>query len=243
MGQQKAAKAVEHFQVAVGIRDNLAQERVQMRVSEAIRLLLAAHISPELELVPYLAIGLFAGLRAAEIEKLDWSRINRWNRTIEVTAENSKTGRNRLVEISDNLFAWLQPCEKFEGRVAPMNFYRRKDQLLELAEITKWPDNGLRHSFGTYHYAFHQNAPKTAAELGHESTKMLFKHYRKPVTKAEAAEFWNIMPPKGWLKAPLNAQQEGKPTFHGRQEHLKKLIADKAEEIAIAVLKTEQAAA
>jgi integrase len=42
-----------------------------LTVQQAARLLEAA--SPEI--LPYVAIGLFAGLRAAEIERLDWSEI------------------------------------------------------------------------------------------------------------------------------------------------------------------------
>jgi integrase len=42
------------------------------------------------EILPYIAIGLFAGLRRAEIERLDWSEIDFDSGHIEVTAEKSK---------------------------------------------------------------------------------------------------------------------------------------------------------
>src|SRR4029453_14888798 len=51
-----------------------------------------------LEIRPHIAIGLFAGLRRAEIERLDWSEIDFDSGHIEVTAEKSKSKRaNRFV--------------------------------------------------------------------------------------------------------------------------------------------------
>jgi hypothetical protein len=46
--------------------------------------------------VPYLAIGAFAGLRSAEIERLDWSEIDFGGRLIHVKAEKAKTAQRRL---------------------------------------------------------------------------------------------------------------------------------------------------
>ena len=43
------------------------------------------------ELVPYIAIGAFAGLRRAEIERLDWKEVDLHSNLIEVTAINSKS--------------------------------------------------------------------------------------------------------------------------------------------------------
>ena len=52
------------------------------------------------------------------------------------------------------------------------------EKLRKLAGITKWPDNGLRHSFGSYHLAHFQNPNMTALQIGHSTTDMLFKRYR-----------------------------------------------------------------
>src|SRR5439155_11204310 len=45
-------------------------------VSEATALLTMAELHKELELVPTIAIGLFAGLRIEEIKKLDWRNVH-----------------------------------------------------------------------------------------------------------------------------------------------------------------------
>tara|TARA_Y100001934_G_scaffold186713_1_gene220328 strand:- start:448 stop:618 length:171 start_codon:yes stop_codon:yes gene_type:complete len=52
----------------------------------------------------------------------------------------------------------------------------------------------MRHSFASYHLAYHQSADKTALEMGHRDTQMLYRHYRSVVSKDEAAKFWKIEP-------------------------------------------------
>src|SRR5438552_11187215 len=62
------------------------------------------------EIAPYIAIGLFAGLRRAEIERLDWSEIDFDSGHIEVTAEKWKSKlANRFITLQPNLRAWLMP--------------------------------------------------------------------------------------------------------------------------------------
>jgi len=46
------------------------------------------------------------------------------------------------------------------------------------AKLDKWPDNGLRHSFGSYHFARHNNASLTAAEMGWPTANALKTLYQ-----------------------------------------------------------------
>src|SRR4029453_11205955 len=64
-----------------------------LTVQQTARLLEAA--SPGL--LPYVAIGAFAGIRRAELERLDWSDVHFDDNLIEVTAQKSKTARRRFV--------------------------------------------------------------------------------------------------------------------------------------------------
>jgi integrase len=57
-----------------------------------------------------------------------------------------------------------------------------------------WPQDCLRHSFASYHLAMFESAEKTALQMGHNSTDMLFRHYRELVTKEQAEKFWALMP-------------------------------------------------
>jgi len=125
-----------------------------LTVQQTARLLEAA--SPEL--LPYVAIGAFAGLRRAELERLDWSDIHFADNLIEVTAQKSKTARRRFVKIQPNLREWLLPTRKHTGKVTPDNFPKQLEAARSSAGITEWPDNALRHSFASYHLAHFKDA-------------------------------------------------------------------------------------
>ena len=56
-----------------------------------------------------IAIGGLAGLRTAELLRLDWADVWRVPGHIEITAGKSKTRQRRLVEICPALAAWLEP--------------------------------------------------------------------------------------------------------------------------------------
>jgi len=148
------------------------------------------------DFVPFIAIGGFAGLRTAEIERLDWSEIDLGQRLIHVKAEKSKTAQRRLVTISDNLAAWLAPFTQKSGPVIdPERSIVARRQTREAMGFKEWPANALRHSFASYHLAHLKNAAATAAELGHTSPAMLYKHYRELVRPDAAAQWWNVIPP------------------------------------------------
>jgi hypothetical protein len=69
------------------------------------------------------------------------------------------------------------------------------EKLRDLAGVTKWPDNGLRHSYGSYHCANFQNPNLTALQMGHATTDMLFKHYRNyRIRKKDAETYWKLVP-------------------------------------------------
>ena len=69
-----------------------------------------------------------------------------------------------------------------------------RDATCTAAEID-WPSNVLRHSFASYHLAHFKNAAATAAELGHTSPVMLYKHYRELVRPDVASQWWQVTPP------------------------------------------------
>jgi integrase len=49
----------------------------------------------------------FAGLRRAEVKRLDWSDIKLERRLIDLPFTKSKTGRRKLIQIPENLAAML----------------------------------------------------------------------------------------------------------------------------------------
>jgi integrase len=65
---------------------------------------------------------------------------------------------------------------------------------MKAAGIEKWPQDVLRHSFASAHYAFHRNPAQTALLLGHRDQDMLLTHYRDPMKPTVAARYWTIVP-------------------------------------------------
>lgn len=148
------------------------------------------------EMVPYLAIAAFAGLRAAEIDRLDWSEVNLAERFIEIKASKAKTASRRLAPIPDNLLAWLTPYAQPFGPVC--NFERSDKQLfyyLAPKAGLKWKRNGLRHSFISYRLAVVKDIGEVSLEAGN-SAQMIFKHYRQLVTEKQGNEWFSIKPPE-----------------------------------------------
>ena len=118
---------------------------------EMSRLLLASHA----RILPLLAIGAFAGIRSAEIKRLDWEDI-KWDRGyIEIAGKKAKTAARRLVPLSDNLKAWLAPWREATGPIVPIS--DTPGALGDLAVKAQipggWRQNALRHSFISYRVA------------------------------------------------------------------------------------------
>lgn len=145
------------------------------------------------DVLSYVAISLFAGLRAAELEKLDWAEVDFESGHIEVTAVKSKTKRRRLVPISENLAAWIRPVAALAGPVAPMGLRKRFDAVKARAGFKEWPQNAMRHSFGSYRLVACADAARVSLEMGN-SPAMVFAHYRELVKPKDAAKYWGIRP-------------------------------------------------
>lgn len=92
------------------------------RASEVIEVyspkeLMEILVAARKEMISFLTIGAFAGLRTAEIERLDWGEVHLKERFIEIKAAKAKTASRRLVPIAENLAAWLEPRRQEHGRV------------------------------------------------------------------------------------------------------------------------------
>jgi integrase len=161
-----------------------------LTVDETARLLENAPTN----VVPYIAIGAFAGLRRSELERLDWNEVDLESHLVEVTAKNAKSARRRFVPIQPNLGKWLEPYRGSIGNVTTSDYRELLDSAREAAGIEEWPQNALRHSFASYHLARFNNAGALALELGHASAHLVFQHYRQLVKPKQAERYWKITP-------------------------------------------------
>lgn len=143
------------------------------------------------ELVPYVAICAFAGLRPSEAASLQWSDIHLDTMQIEMRARHSKTRRYRLVPIQPNLYGWLV---QFRGNENSVYYSRRKfREAYKATGIDEWKMDILRHSYGTYRLPIMKSADALALEMGN-SADVIFRHYRRPVSEATALAYFAITP-------------------------------------------------
>jgi integrase len=168
--------------------------------------------------LPCIAIGAFAGLRSAEIERLEWRDIHLAEKFIVVSASNSKTASRRIVPIAENLAQWLADYANKEGKLfsggLPLfhNLQRRiaaatvidsdaaNDNPAQKAVV--WKGNGLRHSYASYRFAQTGDAGRVAGELGNSST-VVHRHYKELVKPADAVKWFNVLPDKPANVVPL----------------------------------------
>lgn len=151
--------------------------------------------------IPWMTLGMFAGLRSSEIFRLDWSAIKFDQRVIAVPRRIARKIRiSRLVPIQDNLLAWLAPYREKAGPIYPGNFKTNENaKSSEVKRIGKaigiaWRDNANRHSFGSYRSTVLKNFEAVSVEMGNSPRKVR-EDYNDPKHEAEAEAYFNLMPP------------------------------------------------
>lgn len=172
------------------------------------------HAAPP-RLLPILAIEAFAGVRVAELSRLNWTSVDLERRIIVIRAGEAKTGSRRVVPITDNLAAWLAPLERKGKVVAAKNLYVDMTALARALQI-EWPRNVLRHSFISYRIATVKSADQVALEAGN-SPSIIFKHYRELTTEDEADKWFGILPKDGQMENTFVwDKRTGKKTLNGK---------------------------
>jgi integrase len=145
------------------------------------------------------ALGLFAGIRQAEIGKLTESNINRIDKIIRIPASVAKKRRARVLDnLPQNLWDILSTNELDKNILLTAHQDYRAE--LRATHHFQWISNGPRHSFATFHVAWkgydgqrHFNLCETADILGHmNGLDLLNRHYRGLASSAQADEYFKI---------------------------------------------------
>ena len=145
-------------------------------------------------MLPFFAIGCFAGLRPEEIKRLKWQDIDLVKREIYVPPEVSKIGMDRNVPMSENLVQWLElipePARRGEiyWRRAQFETVRRRAKLL-----SRWTHDVMRHSAASHLFAKTQNYEATLASMGH-GLQIFLRHYKRAVSQKQGEEYFDIRP-------------------------------------------------
>lgn len=147
------------------------------------------------EWIAYYALGLFAGVRPAELARLDMTACSAEH--VRIGPEIAKIRRARLIPCEPNLVAWLRLCPP-DGPVRPTtdnrSAYASMTRHRSLAGVVDWPHDAARHSYATYHLALYHDAALTNASMGHTSADILFRHYRGLASEADAKRYFTLAP-------------------------------------------------
>lgn len=183
-----------------GVQNYTARKvgEISIYTAEEMRRLIAA---ADKRILPLIVIGGFAGLRHAEIARLDWQDIDLEEGFIEVKAEHSKTETRRIVPLKPNLKAFLLPLKKKSGKV--ITVVNTTKQLLKAAtdtgdeakevESLAWRHNALRHTYISARVAECSDVPRVADEAGN-SPAVIRTNYLKRIRPMAAAEWFAIQP-------------------------------------------------
>ncbi len=165
-----------------------------LTVGQVVSLLLHAE---KYELVPYVALGVFAGLRPErELRALDWSKVSISERTVRIDASLAKTRQRRVIEIGDTLVAYLTPYAKRRGPVVDLGdreFRTQWESCRKDAGIVPWPHDVMRHTYATYSLAAFNDIGKLSLQMGN-SPQIIHAAYKGLVRNAEAERFWSLRP-------------------------------------------------
>lgn len=133
------------------------------------------------DILRFILIGAYLGLRHVEIGKLKFSDLDFINRQVVLSAEITKTSQRRVVKMPSIFFEYATSVfpHLFNGEsmlsVLEKGFEGRLKRFMGTLPF-KWIHNGLRHSCATYYLALTNNEYETARQLGH-SPEVLKQNY------------------------------------------------------------------
>jgi len=190
--------------------------------NDQVKALLKAAVESDLELLPYILLCLFAGIRPEEVRRLPSDDINLEEKFIIISDEVSKTGRRRVIEMEPLLVQWLEfylqsGGELKAGALAASrdNLRKRLRALRDRAGVKPWVQDGPRRTFASCWLAMYEDVNRLNNLMGHTDPTMLFRHYNRAVTKSQGAAFWAIDPPSLFGKRKrrrIKVSRPGGPT-------------------------------
>jgi integrase len=184
---------------ASGLGKKIEMKDVEILSVEAAETLLRTALASEqaASVLPYLAVSLFAGLRPGEAQQLNWEQVHFATEQIEVLKSTSKTKETRFVTLSSTLAEWLFPFREPKGPITGANFTKDWVSVRRAAgysqESAPWPIDVLRHTFGSYWLAIHQDRAHLAEEMGN-SVDVIKRFYKRAIPRQNAEAFWKLQP-------------------------------------------------
>ena len=186
---------------------SLDDEEIASLSAKECERLLRACLSGWPDLMGYVVIGLFGGIRPEELQRLAWDAVSvdseRGRVEVIVSGRRAKTRRRRVVDLVGEALAWLEAADlppavidrQRPSPICPPNFAKRWKACRQAAHLfAGWPHDALRHTYASMHYAAFEDEAKLQAQLGHTSAALLHQHYRALKSRGEATEWLGLRP-------------------------------------------------
>jgi integrase len=173
---------------------------------DAFEKLLKAADKDYQDLMPFLVLAGFAGLRTCELlqereddQVLQWTDLDGWN-VLKIRPEVAKqtsreSGDRRFVKLEPAVKHWLSHLRQDSGRVLnrSQSSFRERMALLKTGVGVEMPDNVLRHSYASYWIAGHrkQGFGELAINMGN-SEATAKRHYVDSLHPADGKKWFGL---------------------------------------------------
>jgi len=183
-------------------RLHVPKPKIHILTAKQLRRLFVATIRLHPELVPLLAIEVFAGVRPIESEKICWGNVDMEDAILTIPDPVAKTRIGRHIEMHPTLQKWLQWHQTAgghtHGRICPhprMTLRRYLRKIRCRAGLNPWHQDVLRHVFASASLGSDwRDIGKLCLELGHASQKMLHRHYARSMKRKDAVAIFLVNP-------------------------------------------------
>lgn len=172
--------------------------------ASSVAAMLAHALDADLELLPFLVLGFFCGIRPdGELQRLEWRDVKFSDHVVVIRPEISKTSRRRFIDLSTNAERWLKVySERRGGELAGRVVKFTSSQLRthrtinrRAAGVTRWPNSAMRHTYCSCWLAVHRDVNKLVLMSGLDNPDTMWRHYYQGVSREDAQRFWDIVPP------------------------------------------------
>ena len=147
-------------------------------------------------MVPYLVLGLFAGLRPEEAQKMKWEWIAAFDEEkktaqVKVPAEISKISESRYADLSEAGWNLIKPYIKQSGPIGwSRRAFRRIRDKAGFAGL-EWPADCIRHTYASNWLALHKERSHLAEIMGN-SPAIIRRHYKRAIPIKDAETYFEI---------------------------------------------------
>jgi integrase len=183
-------------------RSHIPKPKIHILTAKQLRRLFVATIRLHPELVPLVAIEVFAGVRPIESEKILWDNLDMEDGILTVPDAIAKTRIGRHIEMHQTLKDWLEWHRsnggRMHGTICPhphMTLRRYLRKIRSRSGLNPWHQDVLRHVFASASLASDwRDIGKLCLELGHSSQKMLHRHYARSMRRKDAVAIFEVRP-------------------------------------------------